>query len=312
MRKKITVVIPVKNGEKTLYDCLFSIKKQNISSLVEILIVDSGSTDCSAEISRQFDDVRVIQIDPHNFNHGLTRQNSLEFVNTEFVLFTVQDAVLRDENTINLMLSHLRDNEIAAVCGKQVVKKSPHNNPLNWFKPISEPGYRKVQWSESENSTDDLFKMTFWDNVSALYRTKTLFEIPFKECVFGEDRLWARDALKSGEYLVYDDRAQFYHYHHETYSDRYKRAILVYLFELKNFGMLRSERFTFYRMFIYPILFIIYKLHPLKWILYNIKLELASYRAFSFIKRRVHSVDEAEEYVRLLTLKDVPLGKIKK
>lgn len=50
---KISVIIPVYNVEKYLYDCLYSVVNQTHKNL-EIIIVNDGSTDNSQQIIDEF------------------------------------------------------------------------------------------------------------------------------------------------------------------------------------------------------------------------------------------------------------------
>ncbi len=58
---KISVIIPVYNGEKTLTDCLRALKMQSMpAEQFEVIVVNDGSTDKSAEIASSFN-VRLIE-----------------------------------------------------------------------------------------------------------------------------------------------------------------------------------------------------------------------------------------------------------
>ena len=48
----ISVVIPVKNGGSDLVRCLEGIRRQIVDERIEIVVVDSGSTDGSADVAR--------------------------------------------------------------------------------------------------------------------------------------------------------------------------------------------------------------------------------------------------------------------
>ncbi len=52
-KPKVSVVIPTYNSERTLQDCLESIKHQDYPD-VEIIIADDGSTDSTLEIARKY------------------------------------------------------------------------------------------------------------------------------------------------------------------------------------------------------------------------------------------------------------------
>lgn len=56
----MTVIVPVYNGEPFLAEALQSIMEQNYQPL-EVLVVDDGSTDRSAEVAATFPDVRVLR-----------------------------------------------------------------------------------------------------------------------------------------------------------------------------------------------------------------------------------------------------------
>ncbi|HET8592797.1 MAG TPA: glycosyltransferase, partial [Solirubrobacterales bacterium] len=68
----ISVVIPVRNGGEPMRRCLEAIRAQEVADEVEIVVVDSGSTDGTQELARSFG-ARVHEIEPHEFNHGATR-----------------------------------------------------------------------------------------------------------------------------------------------------------------------------------------------------------------------------------------------
>ena len=50
----ISIVIPARNEEKLLPDCLGSLRNQDYPGDYEIIVVDNGSTDATADIARSF------------------------------------------------------------------------------------------------------------------------------------------------------------------------------------------------------------------------------------------------------------------
>ena len=59
MKQPLTVIVPCKNEQLNIRACIESF----YSLADEILIADSGSSDATLEIARQFDKVRVIERD---------------------------------------------------------------------------------------------------------------------------------------------------------------------------------------------------------------------------------------------------------
>src|SRR2546426_188421 len=138
----ISVVIPVKNGAATLPPCIAGILAQSVRERLEIIIIDSGSTDGSLELANTFP-VRIHRIEPAEFNHGETRNLGVKLAKGEFIAMTVQDARPTDERWLERMLMHFEDPLVAGVCGQQVVPHDLDKNPLQWFRPYCEPVPRK-------------------------------------------------------------------------------------------------------------------------------------------------------------------------
>src|SRR5262245_47460027 len=119
----ISVVIPIKNERAAVRACIEGILSQTLSNALEIIFLDSGSTDGSLEIMGEYP-VTVHRIPPSEFNHGDTRNLGVRLSRGQFVALTVADARPVDELWLERMLNHFKDPSIAGVCGQQVV---PHD-----------------------------------------------------------------------------------------------------------------------------------------------------------------------------------------
>jgi len=69
-KMKVSIVIPTLNGGEDFKRCLAAIFSQNVTFPFEVLVIDSGSTDQTVSIAREFP-VRLYQIDKKEFNHGI-------------------------------------------------------------------------------------------------------------------------------------------------------------------------------------------------------------------------------------------------
>lgn len=237
---KISVIIPVKNGAATLQDCLTKIKLQTISNQIEIIILDSMSTDHSRQIAESFG-TKIIEISNGSFNHGLTRNAGVQSATGELIYFTVQDAYVTENDQLEKMSAHFRDNEIVSVTGIQGIPSNIDKNPAIWFKRFSVPTVEVRHFpgkTFTELSPQEQLQISRWDNVNAMYRKSALQELPFGQTDFAEDAIWAKDALTKGWKLLKDPSLLVYHYHHQTAGYVFKTDLVLNYTFWKHFNVM--------------------------------------------------------------------------
>ena len=85
---KVSVIIPVYNGERYLRECLDSVCRQSLED-IEIICVDDGSTDSSCEIIREYmeKDSRFSLYQQKNLYAGIARNNGLSHADGEYIAF---------------------------------------------------------------------------------------------------------------------------------------------------------------------------------------------------------------------------------
>lgn len=91
--EKISVIIPAYNAEKYLEQCVKSVQSQ-IYDNIEIIIVNDGSTDRTAEIIERLKekDFRIRTLHKRkNEGIGAARNSALELVTGQYVLFLDSD-----------------------------------------------------------------------------------------------------------------------------------------------------------------------------------------------------------------------------
>lgn len=84
----VSVVVPVFNGERFLAEALESVFAQDYRP-IEVIVVDDGSTDRSAEIIRSFPEVRLVS--QANAGVAAARNAALRIATGEFISFLDQD-----------------------------------------------------------------------------------------------------------------------------------------------------------------------------------------------------------------------------
>jgi cellulose synthase/poly-beta-1,6-N-acetylglucosamine synthase-like glycosyltransferase len=114
----VSIVIPVYNARKTLVKCLDAISKLDYPDY-EVIVVDDGSTDGSAELCEAYWNVRVIRLDRGGPSRA--RNAGIEAARGELTAFTDGDCIV-DRQWLRELAKGFQSPEIAGVGGDQ---KSP-------------------------------------------------------------------------------------------------------------------------------------------------------------------------------------------
>ena len=227
---KISVVIPVKNGAGTLRECLEGIFSQKIDHPLEVLAVDSGSTDGSLDILRAYP-VRVIQVPPEDFSHGDTRNLGASESTGDLIVFTVQDALPADEHWLARLAGNLLNDENAAGAFSRIIPR-PACGPLvergvrgdlNFGSERIETAYEDFRAPEGWDPLTRRVRANFNDVASVLRRT-VWEKIPFQRTPFGEDIIWADSVLRAGYKIIFDPESVVIHSHEYRPGSIYPRT----------------------------------------------------------------------------------------
>ena len=112
--KKISIIIPTKNAGTEFPFLMKVLRLQQGFREIEIIIVDSGSTDNTVQIAKSNNAI-LINIEPSEFSHSYARNLGAEYATGDFLLFTVQDALPPSSTWLYEMFQVLRSQDIVAV-----------------------------------------------------------------------------------------------------------------------------------------------------------------------------------------------------
>ncbi len=217
----ISVVIPVKNGGSGIRRCLEAIRRQQVETEVEVIVIDSGSTDGTQELARSLG-ATVHQIEPGDFNHGGTRNLGAELARGEIVVFTVDDALPVGERWLDRLTAPLLTNSrLAGTYARQVAFDSAAAHQRFYIEYRYGPVPR-IQRATSE--ADLTVSSVLFSNVSSAIRKSVLTEFPFaSDIVIAEDLEWCSRVLLSGWEVAYVPEAIVQHSHDYTLPESFKR-----------------------------------------------------------------------------------------
>ncbi len=201
---RVSVVIPVKDGERYLEELLQALARERAD---EVLVIDSGSRDRSLEIARAAG-VELLRIEPAEFGHGRTRNLGAERTSGELICFLTQDAT-----PVPGWLEAYRE---AFALGERVgAAYGPHlprddTSPMiarelsQFFAGFATGGVPVLQRGGDP---------TFLSNVNACYARACWEEIRFREVPYSEDQAFGGDLLAAGWAKVYHPAAAVLHAH---------------------------------------------------------------------------------------------------
>ncbi len=213
-----SIVIRAYNEEKHIGRLMKGIKQQTIKD-VEIILVDSGSTDATVSIAESFG-AKVVRIPPSEFTFGRSLNLGIQAAARELIVIASAHVYPVYPDWLETMLRPFENPQIALVYGKQ---RGPE------FAKFSEQQIFH-QWYPDESDLNQ--KTAFCNNANAAIR-KTLWEQnPYDEELTGlEDLAWAKWAKEQGYEIAYIAEAEIIHIHNETprgVFNRYKREAMAF------------------------------------------------------------------------------------
>ena len=218
MTSDVTVSVLTFNGERYLDALLTAVEDQDFEGQVEVLVVDSGSTDRTLEIVAAHPTARLHRIPNEEFGHGRTRNLVAELATGEIVAYLTHDAVPAHSRWLHeLMLPFVDDERIAAVVGKQLPRASAPPVVKYDIQRVFErlgPDYGitvVADWGQLADDGARAAAAFYSDANSAARRSVLRGAVPYPDVEYAEDQLFARDVLAAGLRKAYAPRAAVRH-----------------------------------------------------------------------------------------------------
>jgi rhamnosyltransferase len=213
-----SVVIRAYNEEKDIGRLLTGIFEQSVREM-EVILVDSGSTDATIDIASQYP-VKVISIPPEEFSFGFSLNQGIAAASSVFVVIVSAHVYPIYPDWIERLLIPFEDPQIALAYGKQRGHAGAHfsENQIfaHWFPELSTPR----QSHPFCNNANAAIRRDLWENHA------------YDETLTGlEDLEWAHWAMEQGYAIAYVAEAEVVHVHRETprgIYNRYRREAMAF------------------------------------------------------------------------------------
>ena len=210
-----SVVIRAKNEVRFIGETLAAIFDPAALQPEQVVIVDSGSTDGTLDIVRQFP-VALVQIRPEQFTYGYALNLGVERVESEIIATLSAHSLPADPDWLRrLVQPFAAQPRVAGVYGRQ----KPRSNAT----PLELLGMRLT--GLLSETTRLLDSQPLFSNANGAFRRSLWLEHPFDEQVGGaEDIAWVRTMQERGYLIAYQPTAVVYHSHGEPILKHLRRA----------------------------------------------------------------------------------------
>jgi glycosyltransferase involved in cell wall biosynthesis len=204
---------------------------------VEIILVDSGSTDGTVSIAESFG-ARIVRIPSAEFTFGRSLNFGFQTATREFVVIASAHVYPVYPDWIENLLLPFGDEQVALTYGKQ---RGP-----DFAKYSEQQVYH--QWYPDASNFDQ--PTAFCNNANAAIRRSLWEKNPYDETLTGlEDVAWGKWAKEQGYKISYVAEAEIIHIHNETprgVYNRYRREAMALrkIYPEANFNLYDFFRLT--------------------------------------------------------------------
>jgi rhamnosyltransferase len=218
MTGNCSIVIRAYNEDKHIGRLLEGIKQQTVKD-VEIILVDSGSTDNTVSIAESFG-AKIVHIQPREFTFGRSLNFGVKAATRELIVIASAHVYPVYPDWLETLLHPFEDSNVALSYGKQ---RGPD------FAKFSEQQIFH-QWYPDESNLKQF--TAFCNNANSAIRKSLWEKNPYDQEITGlEDLAWAKWAKESGYDIAYVAEAEIVHVHNETprgVFNRYKREAMAF------------------------------------------------------------------------------------
>jgi rhamnosyltransferase len=213
-----SIVIRAYNEGEHIGRLLEGIRHQTLKD-VEIILVDSGSTDETVSVAGSFG-ARIVHIRPEEFTFGRSLNLGVRAATREFVVIASAHVYPVYPDWLESLLRPFEDDNVALTYGKQrgpdFAKFSEGQIFHQWYPDVSNPKQTTA----------------FCNNANAAIRKGLWTQNPYDETLTGlEDLAWAKWAAEQGYSIAYVAEAEIIHVHDETprgVFNRYRREAMAF------------------------------------------------------------------------------------
>ncbi|MFM6154955.1 MAG: glycosyltransferase, partial [Sphaerospermopsis kisseleviana] len=204
----VSVIIPVYNGQKYLAEAIENVKQQNYQPL-EIIVIDDGSTDATAEIAAKYQDT-IRYLYQENSGPAAARNLGINMAKGEVITFLdVDDIWLEDK--LKVQVDYFANNpsvEIVQGLIQQIERFEDPENHDSIFQTLSNP-YQFI------NLGSAIYRKSVFDKIGLIDETLN----------YAEDYDWFLRAWENNISKVVLDLVMLFYRKHDNSMTKGKQLV---------------------------------------------------------------------------------------
>lgn len=176
----LSIIIPVYNVEKYIHECLLSIRNQ-IKNNIEVIIVNDGSTDQSAQAVDEFIHnlpnslkQNFIVIDQENQGVSHARNNGIQNANGNYITFIDSDDIIANDYISKILSAIQTSPDIIQFNAYCFFESAPEKN-YHLSQPSLSFGLHKM----NDEVLQNIFNENNWFSWLRVYKRELLLNNPF-------------------------------------------------------------------------------------------------------------------------------------
>ncbi|HUV41740.1 MAG TPA: glycosyltransferase [Sedimentisphaerales bacterium] len=220
MNRPISAVIRTYNEAEYIGRLIQTLRAQtDYGKHLEIITVDSGSTDDTVDILKN-NDIDVLTISRAEFNYSKALNLGIEHSKGYLIVILSAHAIPCEEKWLAGMAETFEDQTTAGAYCRQI--------PWPQADPIEVKRITKMFPEDSMTFSNNtpLGNMNF-SNAASCIRRRIWEKHPFAILPAAEDREWSKWAVRNGYKIVYDSKLRAYHSHTEPSRKTAQRIIEI-------------------------------------------------------------------------------------
>jgi rhamnosyltransferase len=207
-----SIVMRSFNEAWALRDTLPALRAQDYQDW-ELIVIDSGSTDGSCELIRQFSPTHFVQIQPNEYNPSRVINHGMRLARADLVIFLNADATPQGAGWLRPLVETLFDPQTAAVFGRQIPRPDCSAVYAHDYHRCFGEKRESAGWEHFFSMVSSGLRKDIWSKRGFL-----------ADMQYSEDDEYTRWCVAQGYRVVYCPNSVVMHSHNYTPEQAYKRS----------------------------------------------------------------------------------------